>query len=148
MQTKPTPHEFDPSPLYAVEIAYRGDGIGVLDHSPAFDPAYGPEAQRQIDWHRREHGERHVRGWKVREVEQVAEVAESAALASGNSRNNPGGATNGLPASSVTDICALCGSELPETRGGRRRRAEAVWCSSRCRQAAYRQRRVPAVLDK
>jgi hypothetical protein len=34
------PLEFDPSPLYHVEVVYDENGIGHLDHSGAFDPRY------------------------------------------------------------------------------------------------------------
>lgn len=38
-------------PVLALEIVRNEHGNGVVQHWPAFDPAYGPESQKQIDWH-------------------------------------------------------------------------------------------------
>jgi hypothetical protein len=155
----------DPSPLYACDVTADGR---VLDWM-AFDPEYGPESQAQIDWHRGEHGEAFVRGWKVglplpgcksdparrqRErfdralAELPAELVEepgkpkSAALQRGVSRNGRGVMTSDPRRARVTDICPQCGAPLPTTRGGRKRRAETRYCSAACRQRAYRERQV------
>ena len=40
------PLDFDPSPLYAVDLV-----DGVFEHWMAFDPRYGPENKEQIEWH-------------------------------------------------------------------------------------------------
>lgn len=154
------PAEFDKSPLYACEVVDRR-----VVYWMAFDPEYGPESEAQIAWHRREYGADHVRGWEVglplpgcnseaakrqrhrherelaEKVGQSAEKAESAALESGVIRNNSGGTTPSPSLPFVTDMCGWCGAELPDTRGGRKRRTEAAYCSNAHRQAAYRQRR-------
>ena len=41
------PLAYDPNPLYAVKV----DSDGHLHHWMAFDPRYGPEAERQITYH-------------------------------------------------------------------------------------------------
>jgi hypothetical protein len=61
VKPKTSPWKYAPDPLFACEVASDG---GVLAWM-AFDPECGPESQAQIDWHRRQHGERFVRGWQV-----------------------------------------------------------------------------------
>jgi hypothetical protein len=41
----------------------------------------------------------------------------------------------------VEGTCHFCGESLPATRGGRKLRVGAKFCSGACRQAAYRERR-------
>ena len=152
------------SPLYACAVAAGGRVVAWM----AFDPEYGPESEAQIDWHRRQYGEPHVRGWEVglplpgckseaarrqrerydrdradelvENLVQVAKVAKFAALESGNSRNGRGGTTPSTSRPFVTASCALCGRGLPDSRGGHRRRSDAGYCSPACRQRAYRER--------
>jgi hypothetical protein len=126
----------------------------------AFDPIYGPESEAQIDWHRREHGEAFVRGWKVGQplsgtrtpdwrrevpakVDQVAEKPESAALAGGDRRNRSRRMTSGTGAPISRNgrpperrTCAAYGCDRHVTV----RRADARYCSPACRQRAYRER--------
>jgi hypothetical protein len=160
MKRKPEPWKYDPDPLFACDVTPDG---GVVDWM-AFDPEYGPESQAQIDWHRRQHGERFVRGWHVGQplpgsrrdrrrrkvpakVEQVAEKAKSAALECGNSRNEsrPTTPTTSAPLVTATSrnggppdgrICAADGCDRRVTI----RRADARYCSAACRQRAYRDR--------
>lgn len=46
---------FDPSPMYAFAIVRdETNGVGYVTHWMAFDPAYGPESEAQIEyWQRR-----------------------------------------------------------------------------------------------
>ena len=52
---KPEPFKYDPNPLYACEVVPHplDPEVGVVKTWMAFDPRYGPESERQIEWHRR-----------------------------------------------------------------------------------------------
>lgn len=54
------------NPLYAMEVIPVGDGTGrsVIKHWMAFDPYYGPESEKQIEWHVA-HGTPGAETWEV-----------------------------------------------------------------------------------
>lgn len=51
---------FDPSPLYSCAV----DPDGRVHDWMAFDPAYGPDSEKQIEWHKKR-GTPGAEGWKV-----------------------------------------------------------------------------------
>jgi hypothetical protein len=61
--------QFDPSPLFALEVTAEGR----VRHWMAFDPAYGPESQDQIDWHVRA-GTEGAQRWEVGQPVKVKAV--------------------------------------------------------------------------
>lgn len=60
-QEKP---KWDPNPILAFAVRDNGDGTHTIQHWPAFDPQYGPESERQIEWHQRR-GTPGVETWRV-----------------------------------------------------------------------------------
>lgn len=54
------------NPLFAMEVIPLNDGSGrsVVKHWMAFDPYYGPESEKQIEWHQK-HGTPGAENWKV-----------------------------------------------------------------------------------
>lgn len=54
------PFPWDSSPQYACDVT----GDGRILHWMAFDPQYGPESEKQIEWHRR-NGTPGAERWKI-----------------------------------------------------------------------------------
>ena len=56
---------FDYNPIYAADVVTDEEtGVGVISNWMAFDPKYGPESERQIEWHK-EHGTPGAEKWEV-----------------------------------------------------------------------------------
>lgn len=61
------PYEYDEhNPLYSMEIVPHPYEVGkyVIKHWMAFDPEYGPESEKQIEWHVA-HGTPGAEAWEV-----------------------------------------------------------------------------------
>jgi hypothetical protein len=58
------PLDYDPDPLFAVDLIPGPDGITYVNHGVAFDCRYGPESQEQIDWHIK-NGTPNAERWEV-----------------------------------------------------------------------------------
>lgn len=56
---------FDYNPIYASAIVMDEEtGHGFVSNWMAFDPKYGPESEKQIEWHR-DHGTPGAEKWEV-----------------------------------------------------------------------------------